>query len=150
MECVSLCPFVCGPDLMAPAGKLVRLRVRSIVAVSCDGPARPGRSPVHNRRLPRPRQRSNRFDHTRSKLFGRWDGGASRLPTDTTLCTISLPQYAVTPWVQGLGIQNSMISAACVAFVLFGTFLPMVFLGKPTRIATKDRYEKIRVGSTGN
>ncbi|OAQ96105.1 hypothetical protein LLEC1_07488 [Akanthomyces lecanii] len=58
--------------------------------------------------------------------------------------------YGITPWLDGLGLQNCFISVAFVALVICSTFLPMIWWGKRLRAAKRGSYwneVKIRVAS---
>lgn len=51
--------------------------------------------------------------------------------------------FTITPWVNGMGIQNLHILTACIAFAILT--VPVLFLkyGKRFRKATTDRYRKL-------
>ncbi|OAA72972.1 MFS transporter [Akanthomyces lecanii RCEF 1005] len=58
--------------------------------------------------------------------------------------------YGITPWLDGLGLQNCFISVAFVALAICGTFLPMIWWGKRLRAAKRESYwteVKVRVAS---
>lgn len=48
--------------------------------------------------------------------------------------------YGITPWVEGMGLQNTFILAACVGLVQVLTFLVVVKYGKGWRKASRERY----------
>lgn len=61
--------------------------------------------------------------------------------------------YGITPWLDGLGLQNCFISVAFVALAICGTFLPMIWYGKRLRAAKRESYwaeVKIRIASKAN
>lgn len=58
--------------------------------------------------------------------------------------------YAIDPWIDGMGLQNCFITAAGVSIAFIGTFLPMIYVGKRTRVATKERYLRFLATSTGH
>lgn len=58
--------------------------------------------------------------------------------------------YAIDPWIDGMGLQNCFITAACVCIVFIGTFLPMIYFGKASRVATRARYIRFLATSTGH
>lgn len=41
--------------------------------------------------------------------------------------------YAITPWIDSLGLQNCFISVAFVGFAICATFLPVIYFGKTWR-----------------
>lgn len=50
--------------------------------------------------------------------------------------------YGVTPWIDGMGLQNAFITAAFVGLAQVLTFLIVVKYGKSWRISSKERYYK--------
>lgn len=50
--------------------------------------------------------------------------------------------YGSTPWVTGMGLQNTFILAAVLSFLGFLTFLPMTIYGKRLREKSVDRYRR--------
>lgn len=59
--------------------------------------------------------------------------------------------YGVTPWIDGMGLQNAFLTAAGVGLAQVATFLIVVKYGKKWRIASRARYwrfveESIRLG----
>jgi len=50
--------------------------------------------------------------------------------------------YAITPWVANICLQNIFIIAASASLVAFLTFLPMTIYGKVCRRWTAERYRK--------
>lgn len=50
--------------------------------------------------------------------------------------------YAVTPWWNATGTQNTFITWAVIVFVFFSSWIPMYFWGKNLRIRSKERYWK--------
>lgn len=58
--------------------------------------------------------------------------------------------YGITPWLDGLGMQNCFISVAFVALGICSIFLPIIWYGKKMRAAKRESYwreVKIRVES---
>ncbi|TQV93693.1 MFS transporter [Cordyceps javanica] len=58
--------------------------------------------------------------------------------------------YGITPWLEGLGMQNCFISVAFVALVICSIFLPVIWYGKRLRAAKRESYwndVKIRIAS---
>ncbi|KAK3181876.1 hypothetical protein K4F52_006779 [Lecanicillium sp. MT-2017a] len=61
--------------------------------------------------------------------------------------------YGITPWLDGLGIQNCFISVAFVALAICSIFLPMVFFGKKLRAMKRESYwreVRLRMESKAN
>ncbi|KAF4538594.1 MFS transporter [Lasiodiplodia theobromae] len=50
--------------------------------------------------------------------------------------------YGITPWVQGMGLRNCFITAACVGLAQCATFLLMVRWGKGLRRKSVERYAR--------
>ncbi|KAM0480185.1 hypothetical protein ACHAPX_004010 [Trichoderma viride] len=50
--------------------------------------------------------------------------------------------YGITPWLDGLGLQNCFISVAFVALAICAIFLPMIFYGKRLRGLKRESYWK--------
>jgi hypothetical protein len=48
--------------------------------------------------------------------------------------------FVVTPWINGLGIQNCFISVAVVAFIFQLMPIPLLIWGKRIRRSTAKRY----------
>lgn len=48
--------------------------------------------------------------------------------------------YAINPWINGMGLQNCFVSVAMVALACTMSFLPMVYVGKSLRRASAKRY----------
>lgn len=48
--------------------------------------------------------------------------------------------YGVTPWIDGMGLQNAFILAAFVGLAQVLTFLLVVKYGKAWRMASRERY----------
>ena len=48
--------------------------------------------------------------------------------------------FALTPWVEGMGIQNLTILTAAVVFVILLIPVPLMFWGKRARISTQAKY----------
>lgn len=48
--------------------------------------------------------------------------------------------YGITPWLDGLGLQNCFISVAFVALAICSVFLPMMWFGKKFRAMKKESY----------
>ncbi|KAK2609374.1 hypothetical protein QQS21_002155 [Conoideocrella luteorostrata] len=54
--------------------------------------------------------------------------------------------YGITPWLDGLGLQNCFISVAFVALAICSVFLPMIWFGKKLRSMKKESYwREVRV-----
>lgn len=50
--------------------------------------------------------------------------------------------YGITPWLDGLGLQNCFISVAFVALAICALFLPIIFIGKRLRNLKRESYWK--------
>lgn len=48
--------------------------------------------------------------------------------------------YAITPWIESVGLRNCFISVAIISFVCTNSFLIMIFFGKSLRRACAARY----------
>ncbi|PTB63620.1 MFS general substrate transporter [Trichoderma citrinoviride] len=48
--------------------------------------------------------------------------------------------YGITPWLDGLGLQNCFISVAFVALAVCATFLPVIWFGKGLRNLKRESY----------
>lgn len=48
--------------------------------------------------------------------------------------------YAINPWIDGMGLQNCFVTVAMVAFGCTATFLPMIWFGKRMRRASAEKY----------
>ncbi|TFA98379.1 hypothetical protein CCMA1212_009875 [Trichoderma ghanense] len=48
--------------------------------------------------------------------------------------------YGITPWLDGLGLQNCFISVAFVALAICSTFLPVIWFGKRLRDLKRESY----------
>jgi MFS family permease len=48
--------------------------------------------------------------------------------------------YAITPWIESVGLRNCFISVSIISFVCTNSFLLMVFFGKSLRRACAERY----------
>ncbi|KAJ5611165.1 MFS general substrate transporter [Penicillium lagena] len=51
--------------------------------------------------------------------------------------------FALDPWIQGMGLQNTFILIGCLAFLVNLLCIPMIWFGKRWRIACRGRYEKM-------
>jgi hypothetical protein len=51
--------------------------------------------------------------------------------------------FVLTPWVNGMGIQNLHILCTVVAFVVYLIPVPLLIWGKKARIATASMYRKM-------
>jgi hypothetical protein len=51
--------------------------------------------------------------------------------------------FALTPWINGMGIQNLHILVAVLCFVILLLPVPLLIWGKKARIATARRYNKM-------
>jgi hypothetical protein len=49
--------------------------------------------------------------------------------------------FVITPWVNGMGIQNLHIVTACVIFAVLLIPVPLLKWGKQARIKTAERYK---------
>lgn len=57
--------------------------------------------------------------------------------------------FVITPWVNGMGMQNLHILAAVVAFVLYLIPVPLLLWGKKARIATAAGYKRMAANQIG-
>lgn len=48
--------------------------------------------------------------------------------------------YAITPWIEGVGLRDCFISVSFLSLFFTSTFIPMIFWGKPLRKWSADRY----------
>ncbi|EGR44442.1 uncharacterized protein TRIREDRAFT_70319 [Trichoderma reesei QM6a] len=48
--------------------------------------------------------------------------------------------YGITPWLDGLGLQNCFVSVAFVALAICSTFLPVIWFGKRLRNMKRESY----------
>jgi hypothetical protein len=48
--------------------------------------------------------------------------------------------YGITPWLNGLGLQNCFISVAFVALAICAIFLPFIWFGKGLRSLKRESY----------
>lgn len=51
--------------------------------------------------------------------------------------------FVLTPWVDGMGMQNLHILVAVLAFVIYMLPVPLLVWGKKARVATATRYKKM-------
>lgn len=51
--------------------------------------------------------------------------------------------FVLTPWVNGIGLQNTHIICAVIAFVVYLLPIPLLVWGKAGRRATAKRYRKM-------
>ncbi|KAL4954405.1 MFS general substrate transporter [Aspergillus filifer] len=51
--------------------------------------------------------------------------------------------FAVTPWIEGSGLRNMFITAACIAMGTLLVFIPMIMYGKRLRVWTATRYREM-------
>ncbi|PYH94670.1 MFS general substrate transporter [Aspergillus ellipticus CBS 707.79] len=56
--------------------------------------------------------------------------------------------YGITPWIDGMGQQNTFVTAACASFAGCSLFLVMIKLGKRLRASSKDTYWELVVENT--
>ncbi|KAJ5613175.1 hypothetical protein N7510_006369 [Penicillium lagena] len=56
--------------------------------------------------------------------------------------------YAITPWVEAEGIQNTFLTVAMLAFGLSLTFFPFIWFGKAERRRTAAKYYKYAASAT--
>ncbi|KAF4314578.1 Major facilitator superfamily [Botryosphaeria dothidea] len=48
--------------------------------------------------------------------------------------------FALTPWIEGIGLRNMFISVGCLSFGICLTTVPMMVYGKKMRAITRDAY----------
>ena len=48
--------------------------------------------------------------------------------------------FAITPWIEGMGVQNLHILTACLACAILLIPVPLLMWGKKARVATAQRY----------
>ena len=48
--------------------------------------------------------------------------------------------YAITPWIEASGLQNTFFAVGIIALVTGFTFLLMIWKGKDWRVASSKRY----------
>lgn len=51
--------------------------------------------------------------------------------------------FVLTPWVEGMGLQNTHIICAVIAFVIYLLPIPLLIWGKAARKATAASYKKM-------
>jgi len=51
--------------------------------------------------------------------------------------------FALTPWINGMGVQNVHVLMAVLCFVISALPVPLLIWGKKARIATATRYRKM-------
>ncbi|KAH0496074.1 hypothetical protein TgHK011_003456 [Trichoderma gracile] len=51
--------------------------------------------------------------------------------------------YGITPWLDGMGLQNCFISVAFVALAICSTFLPVIWFGKRLRNLKRESYWRV-------
>jgi hypothetical protein len=51
--------------------------------------------------------------------------------------------FVLTPWVEGMGMQNLHILVAVLAFVILMIPAPLLIWGKKARIVTAARYKRM-------
>ncbi|KAL7815850.1 major facilitator superfamily domain-containing protein [Trichoderma gracile] len=51
--------------------------------------------------------------------------------------------YGITPWLEGMGLQNCFISVAFVALAICSTFLPVIWFGKRLRNLKRESYWRV-------
>ncbi|KAJ5678735.1 hypothetical protein N7462_006979 [Penicillium macrosclerotiorum] len=57
--------------------------------------------------------------------------------------------FVLTPWVNGMGMQNLHILCAVIAFVLYLIPVPLLVWGKKARVATAASYKKMAANQIG-
>lgn len=50
--------------------------------------------------------------------------------------------FCLSPWLDGMGLQNMFILIGCLATVLLMIPIPMIIWGKKARILTAERYAR--------
>jgi hypothetical protein len=51
--------------------------------------------------------------------------------------------FVLTPWVEGMGLQNLHVLCAVVAFLVYMIPVPLLIWGKKARVATAASYRKL-------
>lgn len=51
--------------------------------------------------------------------------------------------FAITPWIEGMGVQNLHVLTACLALAIGLLPVPLLRWGKKARVATADRYRRM-------
>ncbi|CDK29509.1 unnamed protein product [Kuraishia capsulata CBS 1993] len=68
-------------------------------------------------------------------------GSCAMVPVIIIRNTMSFAvNWGITPWVENTGIRNTFIAACFISLAGISTYLPMIYYGKRTRVATKDAY----------
>lgn len=51
--------------------------------------------------------------------------------------------FVLTPWVEGMGIQNLHVICTVVAFLVYMVPVPLLIWGKKARVSTAASYRKL-------
>lgn len=51
--------------------------------------------------------------------------------------------FALTPWINGMGVRNLHVLIAILCFVILLLPVPLLIWGKKARVATAERYTKM-------
>ncbi|KAL3446019.1 putative MFS transporter [Aspergillus insuetus] len=54
--------------------------------------------------------------------------------------------YGITPWVDGMGVRDCFVTAACVSFVASLLWIPMTWWGKRFRRRSQESYQRLLEG----
>ena len=67
--------------------------------------------------------------------------GSTMSSLNVMRCTMAFGfGYAVTPWLDATGTQNTFITWSLMSFGLFATFIPMIIWGKKLRTMSVHAY----------
>lgn len=58
--------------------------------------------------------------------------------------------FTLTPWVNGMGMQNLHILIAVVAFFIYSIPIPLLIWGKRARIVTASTYRRMAENQSDN
>ncbi|KAG4442859.1 hypothetical protein IFR05_001655 [Cadophora sp. M221] len=58
--------------------------------------------------------------------------------------------FALTPWLEQMGLRSVMIITACLSFAIAALSIPMIIWGKAARVKTAEHYRKIAGGVPGH
>lgn len=85
------------------------------------------------------------FQLTRKQLVG--DALVSVAFVRNGLATVIV--FALTPWIESVGLYNMFVSAACLATAILLLTVPMIVWGKRARCWTAGRYAEVVYGQCG-
>ena len=51
--------------------------------------------------------------------------------------------FTITPWIEGMGVQNLHILTACLALIILSIPVPMLIWGKQLRVRTSGQYKRM-------